>query len=208
LAASYRYDPFGNTISQSGNLSYDNVYRFSSKEIHDNSGMYYYGYRFYDPNLQRWINRDPIGESGGYNLYVFGSNDPQDRYDTDGRAVGPPGIPPVPAPTPPPPPPSSCPGFVSQWPDVAKEGGKVGGTLGKAICCTDALRLCLNGCETEYGSASTLPARESQACLSVCRADCFAKSALCMGKKTKPSPKPSPGPKPSPSPAPKLLPVN
>src|SRR5439155_8590944 len=147
--AAYKYDPFGNLISSSGTLAGANVYRFSSKEQHANSGMYYYGYRFYDPNLQRWINRDTIGESGGYNLYVFGSNDPQDRYDTDGRAVGPPGIPPVPAPTPPPPPPSSCPGFVSQWPDVAKEGGKVGGTLGKAICCTDALRLCLNGCETE-----------------------------------------------------------
>src|SRR5947208_7584567 len=64
LAASYRYDPYGNTISSSGTLAGANVYRFSSKEIHANSGMYYYGYRFYDPNLQRWINRDPFGEQG------------------------------------------------------------------------------------------------------------------------------------------------
>jgi len=42
LAASYRYDPFGNTISSSGSLASANVYRFSSKEIHVNSGMYYY----------------------------------------------------------------------------------------------------------------------------------------------------------------------
>jgi hypothetical protein len=55
LAASYRYDPFGNTISSSGTLATANLYRFSSKEIHANSGMYYYLYRFYDPNLQRWI---------------------------------------------------------------------------------------------------------------------------------------------------------
>ena len=41
-----------------------NIYRFSSKEIHANSGMYYYGYRFYDPWLQRWLNRDPIDELG------------------------------------------------------------------------------------------------------------------------------------------------
>src|SRR2546429_9937025 len=33
-----------------------NVYRFSSKEIHVTSGLYCYGYRFYDPNLQRWPN--------------------------------------------------------------------------------------------------------------------------------------------------------
>ena len=62
MQASYRYDPFGNTISQSGSLANDNVYRFSSKEIHVYSGMYYYGYRFYDPNLQRWINRDPYAD--------------------------------------------------------------------------------------------------------------------------------------------------
>src|SRR5205809_5140641 len=43
---------------------YGNVYRFSSKEIHVNSGLYYYGYRWYAPNLQRWLNRDPLGEPG------------------------------------------------------------------------------------------------------------------------------------------------
>ena len=63
--AAYKYDPFGNLISSSGSLAGANVYRFSSKEQHVNSGMYYYGFRFYDPNLQRWINRDPIGEQGG-----------------------------------------------------------------------------------------------------------------------------------------------
>ena len=41
MVASYRYDPFGNTISSSGSLSAANVYRFSSKEIHVNSGRYY-----------------------------------------------------------------------------------------------------------------------------------------------------------------------
>ncbi len=38
LAASYRYDPYGNLISQSGGLASANVYRFSSKEIHAASG--------------------------------------------------------------------------------------------------------------------------------------------------------------------------
>ena len=32
--------------------------------------------RLHDPNLQRWINRDPIGEDGGLNLYRFNYNDP------------------------------------------------------------------------------------------------------------------------------------
>ena len=81
LSASYRYDPFGNTISQSGMLAAANVYRFSSKEIHANSGMYYYLYRFYDPELQRWINQDPIAEDGGPNLYEFVMNRPLNRID-------------------------------------------------------------------------------------------------------------------------------
>src|SRR5436190_22007551 len=62
LAASYRYHLFGNYISQSGSLADANVYRFLSKEIYVNSGMYYYGYRWYDPYLQRWLNRDPLGD--------------------------------------------------------------------------------------------------------------------------------------------------
>lgn len=71
LAASYRYDPFGNTISSSGPIAATNLYRFSSQLIDLNTGMYAYLYRFYDPSLQRWLNRDPIGEPGGLNLYVY-----------------------------------------------------------------------------------------------------------------------------------------
>jgi len=99
MVASYRYDPIGNTISSSGTLANANVYRFSSKEIHANSGMYYYGYRFYDPNLQRWINRDPVTEdgfslafqkvsdsegNGEINLYGFVENNPLLKSDALG----------------------------------------------------------------------------------------------------------------------------
>ena len=35
----------------------------------------------YDPSLQRWINRDPAGESGGDNLFEFVENDPVARLD-------------------------------------------------------------------------------------------------------------------------------
>jgi RHS repeat-associated protein len=83
-AAYYRYDAFGNMIGQSGTHAHANVYRFSSKEIHTNSGLYYYLYRFYSPNLQRWINRDPLAEDGGINLFSFVHNRPVVGYDSFG----------------------------------------------------------------------------------------------------------------------------
>jgi len=83
-SASYLYDPYGNAISSGGSLAGQNVYRFSSKEIHLNSGLYYYGYRWYAPNLQRWLNRDPIEELGGINLYRFVRNNPINEQDSFG----------------------------------------------------------------------------------------------------------------------------
>ncbi len=86
VAARYVYDPFGNTLAASGPLAQANTMRFSSKEIHAPSGLYSYGYRFYDPNLQRWINRDPIGERGGVNLYGMGG-DFINRIDPMGEII-------------------------------------------------------------------------------------------------------------------------
>jgi RHS repeat-associated protein len=62
------------------------VYRFSSKELHVNSGLYYYGYRWYHPNLQRWMNRDPIEEEGDLNLYRFAANNAVAFVDPFGRS--------------------------------------------------------------------------------------------------------------------------
>jgi hypothetical protein len=41
----------------------------------------YYNYRYYSPELGRWINRDPIEESGGLNVYGFVGNDGINRWD-------------------------------------------------------------------------------------------------------------------------------
>ena len=86
MAATYRYDAFGNTLSSSGTWAAANVYRFSSQQIHINSGMYMYLYRCYDPGMQRWINRDPLGELGGINLYAFAGNGGPNRVDFYGRS--------------------------------------------------------------------------------------------------------------------------
>ncbi len=44
-------------------------------------GMSLYGYRFYNPDLGRWVNRDPIGERGGVNVYGFVGNEPVTGID-------------------------------------------------------------------------------------------------------------------------------
>ena len=86
LVARYLYDPFGNTLAKAGSLADANSYRFSSKEWHAGSTLYYFGYRFYSPGIQRWLNRDPLGEAGGINLYRFDYNDPNSWIDPDGES--------------------------------------------------------------------------------------------------------------------------
>ena len=87
VVAWYQYSPFGTTLAQSGPLADANVYRFSSKAWHERTGLYYYGYRFYSPNLQRWLNADPIQEAGGINLYGFIFNDSVGLVDPLGEAA-------------------------------------------------------------------------------------------------------------------------
>jgi RHS repeat-associated protein len=71
--------PYGGLISSNGTLAGANTRRFSSKPAIFSAtgswGFYYYGYRFYDPGMQRWLNRDPLGEEGGTNLQTFISNE-------------------------------------------------------------------------------------------------------------------------------------
>jgi RHS repeat-associated protein len=62
VLARYHYDPYGNLLGMAGPLADANQYRFSSKEWHGNSGLYYYGFRYYQANLQRWFNCDPLGD--------------------------------------------------------------------------------------------------------------------------------------------------
>jgi RHS repeat-associated protein len=101
MVAKYLYDAFGNIISKSGLMADANLNRFSSKEAHTQSGLVYYLYRYYDPNLQRWPNRDPISELGHRNvrgdcldcfqslvtevaMYRFCGNAPDIEYDSFG----------------------------------------------------------------------------------------------------------------------------
>ncbi len=79
--AHYEYDPFGNVVFQTGSLASGNPYRFSTKFHDSETGLVYYGYRYYSPKTGRWLSRDPIDERGGLNLYLFGSNNSINLFD-------------------------------------------------------------------------------------------------------------------------------
>ena len=84
-AATYRYDAFDRTVSRSGPLADVFRHRFSTKYHDAETHLYYYGYRFYAPALMRWLNRDPIGEQGGENLYAFCKNNSITDFDIQGN---------------------------------------------------------------------------------------------------------------------------
>ena len=82
--AQYEYGPFGELIRATGPMAASNPFRFSTKYTDDESGLLYYGMRYYNPTIGRWISRDPIGEDGGLNLYGFVGNDPISSIDPIG----------------------------------------------------------------------------------------------------------------------------
>ncbi|HEX2189995.1 MAG TPA: SpvB/TcaC N-terminal domain-containing protein [Longimicrobiaceae bacterium] len=81
------YYPFGGTSYRSGRASAEvgrKRYRYSGKERDEETGLYYYGARYYAPWLGRWTSADPLGMVNQTSLYVFASNNPVNRVDVAG----------------------------------------------------------------------------------------------------------------------------
>jgi RHS repeat-associated protein len=81
LSASYQYGPFGEDLGSAGAMARENPFRFSTKYVDNETGLIYYGMRYYQPATGRWISRDPSGEAGGMNLYAMVGNNPLNSYD-------------------------------------------------------------------------------------------------------------------------------
>jgi len=81
IDARYEWDAFGKVIVAEGVYAEENSFRFSTKYYESEIGLYYFGYRFYDADLGRWLNRDPIGQYGGLNIYGYVNNNSISQID-------------------------------------------------------------------------------------------------------------------------------
>jgi len=79
IRARYEYDPYGRATKTSGDK--DSVFTFTGHFVHRESGLMLAPFRAYDPALGRWLSRDPIGLSGGPNLYGYVHGQPTTARD-------------------------------------------------------------------------------------------------------------------------------
>jgi len=87
-----------------------NRYLFSTKELDSRSGLQFFGARYYDPEVGRWITPDPLGFVNGPDVYLYCLNNPINSVDPNGLDIIMPGLP-LPMP-------------------ILPEPGQLGGSLG------------------------------------------------------------------------------
>ena len=79
------YTPFGEPIGGTiHKIDHNQPFGFSTKRGDFASGLLYFGYRFYVPHMERWLNRDPIGIDGGLNIYGYLEQNPIMYVDPNG----------------------------------------------------------------------------------------------------------------------------
>ena len=86
IVARFEYDAWGNILSATSSIPAlaRNRYRFQCREWSAATGLVNFRARWYDPVTGRWLSKDPIGLSGGLNLYAFCGNDPVNWKDKFG----------------------------------------------------------------------------------------------------------------------------
>ena len=87
--AEYSYNAWGKVLSATGTMAAINPIRYRGYYFDSDSGLYYLKSRYYDPNLQRFINSDTIPSTGqkfiGANMFAYCLNNPVGLYDVDGN---------------------------------------------------------------------------------------------------------------------------
>lgn len=82
----YDYDSFGNLEQQGEGI--EQPFTYTAREFDQETGLYYYRARYYDPQVGRFVSKDPIGfEGGDNNLYGYVLNNPVNWTDPYGKRV-------------------------------------------------------------------------------------------------------------------------
>ena len=80
------YVPFGEVFIEERNNVWNTPYLFNAKEFDEETGMYYYGARYYDPRLSLWMSTDPKSEEApAWSPYRAFFNNPIAFVDPDGK---------------------------------------------------------------------------------------------------------------------------
>jgi RHS repeat-associated protein len=82
------YFPFGETFVEESRGIYNTPYRFSAKELDGESGLIYFGARYYDPQKSFFYGVDPLSDdSPGWSGYNYCLNNPIVLVDPDGMSA-------------------------------------------------------------------------------------------------------------------------
>ncbi len=81
--------PVGSPVVVGGGLPASSVswipFGFAGGMYDADTGLVHFGAREYDPEIGRWISKDPVRFDGGVNLYAYVGNDPVNRTDPEGK---------------------------------------------------------------------------------------------------------------------------
>ena len=81
------YVPFGEVFVEERNNIWNTPYLFNAKEFDEETGLYYYGARYYDPRLSLWISVDLDREKLIFSTpYCYTMNNPVNNFDPDGNS--------------------------------------------------------------------------------------------------------------------------
>ena len=80
------YVPFGEVFIEERSSIWNTPYLFNAKEFDEETGLYYYGARYYDSRLSLWISTDPMQERyPSVSSYTYCINNPSVAKDGEGK---------------------------------------------------------------------------------------------------------------------------
>lgn len=90
VAAAYAYEPYGKIAGKTGTIGNPFTYVGAFGVMDEGNGLYFMKNRYYDATTGKFLQKDPIGISGGINLYGYAADNPIDYIDPDGTEWEPP----------------------------------------------------------------------------------------------------------------------